>query len=78
MPPGASSPAWSTRKRPKGNEQLAAQEVCDGILALMDENLIPSESIGAPKVFDYKMKGAYKRYLCRVRHTRCQEAGADE
>ena len=39
------------------------QEVCEGILALMDKNLIPSESAGEPKVFYYKMKSNLYRYL---------------
>ena len=42
---------------------MEQKEIYDGILALMDENLIPSPSIGEKKVFDYKMKGDYYRFL---------------
>merc|ERR1712012_78185 len=63
-------------EKSKGNEQQASyareyvakvegelQKICDGILALMDKNLIPSASTGESKVFYYKMKGDYYRYL---------------
>merc|ERR1712227_751951 len=63
------------KEKTKGNEQQASyareyvakveaelQKICDGILALMDKNLIPSASTGESKVFYYKMKGDY-RYL---------------
>ena len=73
---GASSPALSRRRKFKGKEQLAThareyvakvegelQKIRDGILALMDENLIPSASTGECKVFYYKMKGDFYRYL---------------
>ena len=39
------------------------QNVYEGILALMDESLIPSASTGEPKVFYYKTKGDYYRFL---------------
>ena len=35
------------------------KEIHDGIVALMDENLIPSASTGQPKAFCYEMKGNY-------------------
>ena len=38
-------------------------EIHDGILALMDKNLIPSTSTEESKVLYYKMKGDYYRYL---------------
>ena len=59
----------------KGNEQQTAhvrecavkleanfQKFCDGILALMDENLVPSASAGESKVL-YKIKSNVSRYL---------------
>ena len=60
--PGASSPARSTRERPRATNsrpaseyavevEVKVQKICVGILALMDENLIPSASTGEPKVF---------------------------
>ena len=54
---GASSPAWSRRATPRpvnnrpADARKYAAKVCDDILALIDENLIPSASGGVPKVF---------------------------
>ena len=39
------------------------QKVRDGILALMDKNLVPSASTDETKVSYYKMKSDYYRYL---------------
>ncbi|ESO06115.1 hypothetical protein HELRODRAFT_64550 [Helobdella robusta] len=39
------------------------KEICDDILDVLDKNLIPSASAGESKVFYYKMKGDYFRYL---------------
>lgn len=62
----------------EGNDQVAAYvrecfvkgkaelpDIYDGILALMDENLIPSASTGEPKVFYYKTNGDYYRFLAQ-------------
>ena len=37
--------------------------ICNDILSLLDEYLIPSSSTGESKVFYYKMKGDYYRYM---------------
>ena len=37
-----------------------------GIFALMDKNLIPSTRAGESKMFYYKMKGDYDRYLAEL------------
>ena len=63
-------------EKPEHEEQLAShareyiaevegelQKIRDGILALMDKNLIPSASTDESKVLYYKMKGDYCRYL---------------
>ncbi|KAI7745845.1 hypothetical protein M8C21_025315 [Ambrosia artemisiifolia] len=42
-------------------------DVCDGILKLMDSNLLPSASSGESKVFYLKMKGDYYRYLAEFK-----------
>ena len=39
------------------------QKVRDGVRALMDKNLIPSPSTDESKVFYYKLKGDYCRYI---------------
>ena len=64
------------KEKSKSNEQQTAyakeyavkleaefQKVCDGILTLMDESLIPSASTGQPKAFYYEMKDNYHRFL---------------
>ena len=38
-------------------------EICRNVLELLDKNLIPSSTNGESKVFYYKMKGDYHRYL---------------
>ena len=43
--------------------EVELEKICDGILALMDKNLIPSASTGELKVFYYKMKGDHYRFL---------------
>jgi len=37
--------------------------ICTDILSVLDEHLIPSSTTGESKVFYYKMKGDYHRYL---------------
>lgn len=39
------------------------REICNDILNVLDKHLIPSASNGESKVFYYKMKGDYHRYL---------------
>merc|ERR1712048_500728 len=38
-------------------------DICNGILVLLDKNLIPKASAGESKVFYFKMKGDYYRYI---------------
>ena len=49
------------RGETKGKAELP--EIHDGILALMEKNLIPSTSTGESKVLYCKMKGDYYRYF---------------
>lgn len=39
------------------------KNICNDILTIIDENLLPSAQSGESKVFYYKMKGDYHRYL---------------
>merc|ERR1712110_1197411 len=39
------------------------REICQDILDVLDKHLIPSSTTGESKVFYYKMKGDYHRYL---------------
>lgn len=41
--------------------------ICDGILKLLDERLIPSACAGDSKVFYLKMKGDYHRYFAEFK-----------
>eukprot|EP01104_Vermistella_antarctica_P010106 TRINITY_DN266_c0_g1_i1.p1 TRINITY_DN266_c0_g1~~TRINITY_DN266_c0_g1_i1.p1 ORF type:complete len:285 (+),score=114.86 TRINITY_DN266_c0_g1_i1:46-855(+) len=50
-----------------GNYRKAVEEelagICRDILSVLDDHLIPSSTSGESKVFYYKMKGDYHRYL---------------
>ncbi|XBW36198.1 hypothetical protein QEN19_001778 [Hanseniaspora menglaensis] len=52
--------------RSKIETELA--KICDDILDVLDSHLIPSASTGESKVFYYKMKGDYHRYLAEFTH----------
>lgn len=39
------------------------KEICNDILTVLDKHLIPCSDTGESKVFYYKMKGDYHRYL---------------
>lgn len=43
--------------------EVELAKICDDILNVLDSHLIPSASSGESKVFYYKMKGDYHRYL---------------
>eukprot|EP00124_Ichthyophonus_hoferi_P004068 Ihof_evm3s406 gene=Ihof_evmTU3s406 len=47
--------------RAKIEDQL--RKVCNDVLEVLDTNLIPASNSGESKVFYYKMKGDYHRYL---------------
>jgi len=47
--------------RSKIEKELAG--ICNDILVVLDEHLIPTATSGESKVFYYKMKGDYHRYL---------------
>lgn len=47
----------------KSKIEKELSEICDDILTVLTEHLIPSAQTGESKVFYYKMKGDYHRYL---------------
>ncbi|KAG9395156.1 3-monooxygenase/tryptophan [Carpediemonas membranifera] len=50
--------------RKKIEAELA--DICNDLLTLLDKNLLPSSTTGEAKVFYYKMKGDYHRYLAEI------------
>lgn len=53
-------------------------EVCNDILAVLNDNLIPSSTSGESKVFYYKMKGDYHRYLAEFTSGDARKETADQ
>jgi len=51
---------------------------CDDILNLLTENLIPSSTSGESKVFYYKMKGDYHRYLAEFQSGETRKASTED
>ncbi|XP_010924614.1 14-3-3-like protein D [Elaeis guineensis] len=47
--------------------ELELSNICNDIMAVIDEHLIPSSSAGESSVFYYKMKGDYYRYLAEFK-----------
>jgi len=61
--------------RSKIEAELSA--ICTDILGVLKENLIPSAKTGESKVFYYKMKGDYHRYLAEFAMETDRKAAAD-
>lgn len=74
----------------KGNEEAARRaaeyratveneldEICEKILKLLDNNLIPNSSTGESKVFYYKMKGDYYRYIAEYKGEESKKNASD-
>lgn len=53
----------ATTKEYRGKIESELNKICKDILTILDKNLIPSAKSGESKVFYYKMKGDYHRYL---------------
>ncbi|XP_022739953.1 14-3-3-like protein D [Durio zibethinus] len=51
--------------------------ICNDIMTLIDEHLIPSASAGESTVFFYKMKGDYYRYLAEFKAGNEKKEAAD-
>lgn len=57
--------------------ELELTNICDDILNVLNEHLIPTAQSGESKVFYYKMKGDYHRYLAEFAVGDKRKAAAD-
>eukprot|EP00899_Mesostigma_viride_P003375 jgi/Mesvir1/13038/Mv06029-RA.1 len=51
--------------------------ICNDILAILDDHLIPSSNTGESKVFYFKMKGDYYRYLAEFKSSNERKDAAE-
>merc|ERR1712217_699622 len=78
------------KEKSKGNEEQAKfaneyckkvegelQKICDTILGLLKDNLVPKASNGESKVFYQKMKADYYRYIAEFRDGDAKAKAAD-
>merc|ERR1712113_327461 len=63
-------------KEYKAKIELELVEICDDILGIIEENLIPNSTSEEAKVFYYKMKGDYHRYLAEFQQGESRKASA--
>jgi len=64
----------------KGYRQKVENElkgICNDILSVLDKHLIPSSSTGESKVFYFKMKGDYHRYLAEFAQSDSRKDAAE-
>jgi 14-3-3 protein epsilon len=57
--------------------ELELSNICDDILNVLNEHLIPTAQSGESKVFYYKMKGDYHRYLAEFAVAEKRKDAAD-
>lgn len=65
----------------KGYRQKVEEEltkICNDILSIIDEHLIPSAGSGESTVFYYKMKGDYYRYLAEFKTDQERKDAAEQ
>ncbi|CAK7347151.1 unnamed protein product [Dovyalis caffra] len=62
--------------RQRVEDELA--KICNDILSVIDQHLIPSSSSGESTVFYYKMKGDYYRYLAEFKSADERKEAADQ
>ncbi|KAL1540449.1 14-3-3-like protein 16R [Salvia divinorum] len=57
----------ATIKEYRSKIEAELTKICEGILKLLDDRLVPSAGTGDSKVFYLKMKGDYHRYLAEFK-----------
>lgn len=60
----------------KSKIETELSEICNDILGIIEENLIPNSTSEEAKVFYYKMKGDYHRYLAEFQSAEVRKASA--
>lgn len=65
-------------KEYRGKVEQELANICNDILSVLDQNLIPHATSGESKVFYYKMKGDYHRYLAEFATGNERKAAADQ
>jgi len=61
----------------RGSVEKELDEICEKILKLLDENLIANSTTGESKVFYYKMKGDYYRYIAEYKADDAKKAASE-
>jgi 14-3-3 protein epsilon len=64
-------------RRYRSTVEKELTSICDSILALLDDHLIPTASTGESKVFYLKMKGDYHRYLAEFKNGADRKVAAE-
>ncbi|KAK8934051.1 14-3-3 protein 9 [Platanthera zijinensis] len=67
---------WIRDYRQKVESELS--DICNDIMIVIDEHLIPSSSAGESSVFYYKMKGDYYRYLAEFKSGNDRKEAAEQ
>jgi len=62
----------------RGKIETELSKICTDIMEVLDKHLIPSAQTGESKVFYYKMKGDYYRYLAEFQSGDERNKSADE
>jgi len=75
-PTDANTPSEMAESYRKKVEQ-ELEKICNDILDLIDKHLLPAANAGESKVFYYKMKGDYHRYLAEFAAGASRKAAAE-
>merc|ERR1712146_270152 len=62
----------------RGSVETELQKTCGDILTILTENLIPASTSGESKVFYYKMKGDYHRYLAEFQAGETRKSSTED